>query len=257
MKKKKHQKTLSPADIFGGTHPGLVRENNEDSYIYCADERHRNSFVAVADGIGGHDSGDIASKLCLKTLLLIWRRARLWNEGSLKKMQEFLKYAIYEANSAIYRLNLSFNIQHPMGTTIVAAVFMPSKIIVAHAGDSRCYRLKDGKLDMLTRDHSFVEELIIRNIISRDEAKDHPFSHIISRCVGTSPDVNPEVNVFDRNNPEKYIFCSDGLVIHLESDEIKDVIAKANTPQDVVRTLLYNTLKKGGEDNITVLAVSA
>ncbi len=249
-------KMVTPEHIFATTHPGLVREANEDSFVYCSVENGRNTLTAVADGIGGHENGDIASRLCLKTILLEWRKLQMWNEKSLGRILAFLDHAITEANATIYRLNLTFNVQQPMGTTLVVGILMPKRLVVAHAGDSRCYKLEGGRIKQLTRDHSFVEELIIKNIITREEAKGHPFSHVISRCVGTSQELIPEINSFRRNGTEKLFLCSDGLNCHLENEQIEEIMLKSASVQESVRNLLYAALKKGGDDNITILGVS-
>ena len=188
---------ITPIDVVAGTHVGLVREINEDSFVYFVDEEHENAFVAVADGIGGHDSGDIASRMCSRILLIEWRRRQLWRHSSSEEIRKFLDDEIVKSNEAIYRLNKTFNVQHPMGTTLVTGVFTPSSLIVAHAGDSRCYRMRKSSMEAITQDHSFVAELIRRNIISREESKNHPFAHIISKSIGTNLDFNPEINVFD------------------------------------------------------------
>ncbi len=253
--KRKKTLNLKPENIFATSHTGLVRDGNEDSYLYCNVEAGRNTFVAVADGIGGHENGDIASRLCLRTLLIEWREKKMWNEKSSDKILKFLDEAINESNSAIYRLNLTFNVQQPMGTTLVAAVLMPNRIAIAHAGDSRCYRYDGAKLTQMTRDHSFVEELVAKNIITREEAKGHPFSHVISRCIGTTQDINPEINTFKRSGNEKFFLCSDGLNGHLEDENLKDIISNSKNIQETVRNLLYAALKKGGDDNITILGV--
>lgn len=246
---------LKPEHIYATSHTGLVRESNEDSFVYCSVDGAPNSFVAVADGVGGHDNGDLASRICLRSLLIEWRNKRMWKEKSHQKVFDFLERAIKKANSIIYKLNVNFDIQHPMGTTLVAGVIMPTKIIVAHAGDSRCYKFDSGDIKQITRDHSFVEELVSKNIITREEAKDHPFSHVISRCIGTTMDMKPEINVFKRKGNERFIFCSDGLNCHIENEQLRDIIANSKTNQDSVRNLLYASLKKGGDDNITIVSV--
>lgn len=254
-KEKSEKKKILPGNIFATTHTGLVRDANEDSYVYCIPDKGRNALVAVADGIGGHENGDIASRLCLRTILLEWCRRKMWNEKSIKKIADFLEEAITAANKAIYKLNLSFNVQQPMGTTLVLAVITADKIAVAHAGDSRLYRYDGKTMKSLTRDHSFVEELIFKKIISREEAKDHPFSHVISRCVGTADELEPEINVFKRTSGEKYFLCSDGLISHLDDEKLCEIVTLSKDICETVRNLLYAALKKGGDDNITVLSV--
>ena len=254
-KEKSEKKRILPENIFATTHTGLIRDSNEDSYAYCTPGKGQNVIVAVADGIGGHENGDIASRLCLRTILIEWRRKKMWSEKSIRKIEDFLGKAIAEANKEIYKLNLSFNVQQPMGTTLVLAVITSDKIAVAHAGDSRFYRYDGKTMKSLTRDHSFVEELVLKKIITREEAKDHPFSHVISRCVGTADELEPEINVFKRADGEKYFLCSDGLISHLDDEKLCEIISLSKDICETVRNLLYAALKKGGDDNITVLSV--
>ncbi len=246
---------IAPLDVVASTHVGLVRDVNEDSYGYCVGESYKSAFVAIADGIGGHDSGDIASRMCVRTLLVAWRKSLLWKESAGEEMSKFLDTEILNSNDAIYQLNKTFNVQHPMGTTLVAGIFTPNSIITAHAGDSRCYLLRDGCLKSLTEDHSFVAELIKRNIISREKSKNHPFAHIISRSIGTTLDFKPEINSFDRKPGDRFLFCSDGVNVHLEDPQIEIIMHDAANPYDAVKNLIYASLRGGGEDNITAACV--
>ncbi|MEI6420939.1 MAG: protein phosphatase 2C domain-containing protein [Lentisphaerota bacterium] len=255
VKKYTGNDNISPIDVVAGTHVGLVREVNEDSYVYCVKESHENAFVAVADGIGGHDSGDIASRMCSRILLIEWRNRQLWRHSSSEEIRKFLDEEIVKSNEAIYRLNKTFNVQHPMGTTLVAGVFTPNSLIVAHAGDSRCYRMRKNIMEPITQDHSFVAELIKRNIISREESKSHPFAHIISKSIGTNLDFKPEINVFDRKAGDRFLFCSDGANVHLDDAQIEIILNDASNPYEAVKNIIYASLRGGGEDNITALCV--
>lgn len=256
-KKDKKSDCISPLDIVADSHVGLVRESNEDSYAYCVKDENQNAFVAVADGIGGHEGGEIASSLCMQTLAAEWRNRKLSNSKSTGKIKKFLESQIHSANKLIYDLNQAYNVQHPMGTTVVAGIFHPKLITVAHAGDSRCYRLRNRILSQLTEDHSYVAELVRNNLISLEEAKNHPFSHIISKSVGPVQSLEVELNTFERNPGDRYLFCSDGMTAHLEDIEIETILYDAETPYEAVRELLYASLRGGGEDNITVLCVYA
>lgn len=246
---------LSPIDIVADSHVGLVRECNEDSYAYCVNADAPNALVAVADGIGGHEGGEIASSLCLQTLVSEWRNNNIASSNSSRSIKKYLENQVHKANKLIYDLNQDYNVQHPMGTTIVAGVFCPKKLTIAHAGDSRCYRMRNGVLTQLTQDHSYVAELVRNNLISLEEARIHPFSHIISKSVGPILGLEVEINTFDRKPEDRYLFCSDGLTAHLEDIEIETILYDAPGPYEAVRELLYASLRGGGEDNITVLCV--
>jgi protein phosphatase len=255
-KKIRHKKCgLSPFDIVADSHVGLVRECNEDSFVYCVNPDNRNALVAVADGIGGHEGVYIACALCMKTLTAAWRGSKYQNLSKIKELHNFLIKSLQQANKVINDLNSSFKIQHPMGTTVVAGIFSPGEIHIAHAGDSRCYRLRNDILEQLTEDHSYVAELVKSNLISPEEARNHPFSHIISRSIGPSPTLEIELNVFKQEKGDKYIFCSDGMTAHLDDFEIETILIDAENPYDAVKELMYSSLRGGGDDNITIIAV--
>ncbi len=252
---KKNSGSINPINVVADSHVGLVRDHNEDSFVYYVSESDKSSFIAVADGIGGHDGGEIASELCMKTMVSAWKKGKLGQTSSKYKLKKFLDSSLQESNKLIFDLNKSFNIQHPMGTTVVAAAFSPSHIITAHAGDSRCYRLRNGILEQLTEDHSYVVDLVKNNLISIEEARNHPFSHIISRSIGPGEDVELELNTFERKPRDRYLLCSDGLNAHLDDIEIETILYDAATAYDATRNLLYTALRGGGEDNITILSV--
>ncbi len=254
-KRKKNNGKIKPIDVVADSHVGLVRDCNEDSFVYHVSEDDDNTFVAVADGIGGHEGGDIASEMCMKTMATNWRNGKLGKTTSKNKLKRFLESSLKKSNKLIFDLNKSFNIQHPMGTTVVAAAFSPEQIIVAHAGDSRCYRLRNGIMSQLTEDHSYVADLVKNKLISIEEAKTHPFSHIISRSIGPIKDIDLEIKAFVRNEKDRYLFCSDGLTNHLDDIEIETILYDAATAYDAARNLLYTALRGGGEDNVTVLCV--
>ena len=246
---------LDPINVVGDSHIGLVREKNEDSFLYHVSEDAKNTLAAVADGIGGHEGGDIASGLCMRTMATEWRNTSYRNSTSANRISTFLRKNIEKANRRIYEINQAVNSQHPMGTTVVASVFFADKIVVAHAGDSRCYRLRNGILTPLTEDHSYVAELVRNKLINIEDARNHPFSHIISRSIGPGEDVDVEINIFDRKPRDRYLLCSDGLNAHLNDIEIETILYDSLTAYDAVRALIHASLRGGGEDNITAVCV--
>jgi protein phosphatase len=142
-----------------------------------------------------------------------------------------------------------------MGTTLVAGVFMPDKLVVVHAGDSRCYRLRGQTLEPLTEDHSIVAELVKRGVIRAEDAQEHPFSHIISRSVGPCPELEVEIRIFEIGKEDRFLFCTDGLNNHVKDPVIREMLENSENADDAVKRLLYASLKGGGEDNITVASV--
>jgi protein phosphatase len=237
----------------GESHIGLVRSTNEDSFCYCAYPEDINYFAVVADGIGGHESGDVASRMCCRGLIRAWQKHRLGQEKSEKKIIEFLDREITQVNREIHRLNVKQQRSQPMGTTVIAVVFGPKTVISAHAGDSRLYRYRGGKIERLTEDHSFVAALIKKNIISDKEAESHPFSHIIMKSVGPTDKVDPEINVYHRENEDKFLLCSDGLTIHVKDYRMEKMLAQHHSPKAAVNQLMKASLIGGGDDNVTVI----
>ncbi|OGV46907.1 MAG: hypothetical protein A2017_16785 [Lentisphaerae bacterium GWF2_44_16] len=246
---------IDPDKIAADSHVGLVRMLNEDCFAYYTGNDCPASFALLADGIGGHESGNIASTLCTRIVLNSWRNSQFSENSTEKELSDFLSSEIIKANSIIYNLNNMYQIQHPMGTTVVASIFFKDKVIVAHAGDSRFYRLRSGKLEQLTDDHSFVAELVRKNIIKPEEAPYHPFAHIISKSVGPVLEMAPEVNTFERQPGDRYLLCTDGLTNHVEDNTIQGMMSESATPYESVHRLLNSSLRGGGEDNITIICV--
>jgi protein phosphatase len=240
--------------VFAGeTHVGLVREVNEDCFCYVDYPQDRNSLAVVADGIGGHQSGDIASAMCCRRFVASWKGQKAGQFRSIDKIKNFLNEEIISANEEIYKQNCRKQLPQPMGTTIVAAVFSPDKVVVGHAGDSRLYGFSNGRLKRMTEDHSFVAELVRKKVISEKEAETHPFSHVISKSVGPAAELIPEINVFERDPSARYMLCSDGLIIHIKEDRIADIFRNNTTPKTALNELMKEALIKGGEDNVTVV----
>ena len=240
--------------LFAGeTHVGLVREVNEDCFCYVDYPQEVNSLAVIADGIGGHESGDIASAICCRRMVASWKNMRTGRFRSLHKLKRFLHDEILSANDDIYSQNCRKQLSQPMGTTIVAAVFTPTKVIVAHAGDSRLYSFYSNELFRMTEDHSFVADLVRKNVISEEEAVHHPFSHVISRSVGPGSEIEPEISVYSRDPSARYMMCSDGLTMHVTETRMAEIFRKNITPKNALNQFMTEALIKGGEDNVTVV----
>jgi len=244
-----------PVTAAADSHVGLVRKVNEDSYGYYIDPRRNYAVFAVADGIGGHGNGDVASAICIRMILEKWRNFDLNGTFDAQRGIEFFRLALDAANQKIFEINNRFSFRYPMGTTVVAALLTEHEVVAAHVGDSRLYRLAAGGLRRVTEDHSFVAEMVRNNIITAEEAKNHPFSHIISRSIGPNEKADPEFSTFERCHGDRLLLCSDGLNIYASDVEIQDFMAKASAPQEAVGNLLKLSLRRGGEDNVTMLNV--
>jgi len=251
--KTKKQQYVPRLTFSGETHTGLIRETNEDCFCYIDYYEEINSLAVVADGIGGHENGEIASSLCCRQFVSSWKYLNVGKMSSLQKIKAFLRHEIRAINKDIYAQNGRQNFSCPMGTTVIAAVFTPTHVVVGHAGDSRLYVFNDGKLKQLTEDHSLVASLVKKGTITSEEAKSHPFAHIISKSIGPNKDVEPKVNVFTRSPDERYMLCSDGLSMHVANQNIENTLNKSTTPKNAVNTLMKEALINGGEDNISII----
>ncbi|MCF6175609.1 MAG: protein phosphatase 2C domain-containing protein [Victivallaceae bacterium] len=237
----------------GETHLGLIRDNNEDSFLYCSNPGELNSLAVVADGIGGLENGEVASLMCCNHLLDAWRGKKFSQEKSERKLCNFLNREITAVNSDIFHFNKKEHKAESMGTTVVAVIFCPDKIIVAHAGDSRLYRIRKGHLNPLTEDHSFVNALIKKNIIKYEEANAFPFSHVIMKSLGPMEHLELDINIFKREPDDRYLICSDGLTTHLADHKIESIMKKAKEPEGAIDKMMRGALIKGGLDNITIV----
>ena len=237
------------------THVGLVRKANEDSFGYFIDRKLDCAIFAVADGIGGHGNGDVASAICIRILLEEWRKSSFGDDFDSAQAKEFFRFALSKGNQKIFEINNRFSFRYPMGTTVVAGIITRREVIVVHIGDSRFYRFNDTRVSRITEDHSFVAEMVKNKIITAEEALTHPFSHIISRSIGPNDHIEPDFSVFERCPGDKFMLCSDGVTNYLSDLEIQERFLQEKTPQSIVGNMLKFSLKRGGEDNITLVCV--
>jgi protein phosphatase len=249
------------------TDVGRVREFNEDSVLALTLERVRASvpetisLLAVADGMGGHVAGDIASSLAIDTLAvqmvtqLLTPHLTNHTDTIAEHAHEWLATAVQAANAAIlaYRHSIGNN----MGTTLVAAVVIGNVVHIANVGDSRAYLLNEKGIRQITTDHSLVERLISLGHIDQREARTHPQRNVIYRTLGDTPHV--EVDYFTEylNPGDRLLLCSDGLSAKLEDNEIWEIVMQSASPQDACEHLVQAANERGGEDNISVIILGA
>lgn len=224
------------------TDVGLVREHNEDC---CVIGEH---FAIVADGMGGHNKGEVASGIASDVL-----SEKFSNAESVGK--ELLVKAVEEANSCVYKEALSNPDCAGMGTTVVAAVWDDKKVIIGHIGDSRAYEVSKNGITLLTKDHTLVQALIDDGKLTLKEAENYPDRHVITRAVGTDPVESPDVVEIKRKKNHWLVLCSDGLTNHVTEAEIKECIEKTDDADKAVETLVDMANSGGGTDNITVAVV--
>ena len=239
--------------IAADSHPGFQREGNEDSFGYSVDPDSDCSLMFVADGIGGNSGGDLASQFTAKSLLSQWRRFVAGRMPAADVTAAFFREALENINRTLHRINADQGtLKTPMGTTVAALAILRDQIVVAHAGDSRVYRFRDGTIESLTEDHSLVQKWVSEGAMTPEDARNHPMSHVIYKSVGPLSTLDPVIRILDRRHGDKFIVCSDGLMCHLEDAEILDVMSRVNSAQEAVSRLIGAALKRGGQDNVTV-----
>ncbi len=217
---------------------GRVREGNEDAFLNDA------PLFAVADGIGGQQGGEVASRLALETVEVLFKRGR----GTLADH-------VREANRAVFERSGRDAAVAGMGTTLTAAVAEAGRLRLAHVGDSRAYLLRSGRLRMLTEDHTLVQQMVERGEITEQEADVHPHRSVLTRALGTGPDVQIDEGVLDAQDGDRILLCSDGLSGMVPDEEIERILRDAAEPKDAVRELVRAANAAGGVDNITVLVL--
>jgi PPM family protein phosphatase len=230
---------LRIADQAGTTDVGRQRSTNEDSLVVSP------PFFAVADGMGGAKAGEVASGLAVKVLEE--------HEDSQEPAEAQLSAILREANRRIYELATSDESRRGMGTTLTAAKLDDGDVSLAHVGDSRAYRLRDGALEQITKDHSLVAELERSGQISAEAAEHHPQRSIITRALGPEPDVEVDTYTVPGRAGDVFLLCSDGLTGMVSDDEVTTILRNADSLQEAADELVRAANQSGGKDNITVV----
>jgi PPM family protein phosphatase len=231
---------LRVAEHFERTDTGRQRRGNEDAFFA------RSPLFAVADGMGGAQAGEVASHMAVEVL----EQGLPDGVGSI---EERLRARVSEANARILELAQSDDQLAGMGTTLTAAYVGEDDLTVAHVGDSRLYRLRDGELERLTDDHSLVEELVRQGKLTPEEADEHPQRSIITRALGAEPGVEADSRTWPARADDVYLICSDGLTSMVPEAHVAQVIQGAPTLAAAGRTLIDAANDAGGRDNITVV----
>jgi protein phosphatase len=236
------------------THPGQVRPLNEDAVGADPDA----GLFILADGLGGYNAGEIASTMAVSTLL-----AELPAEldAAREAVAEFnpeavLRDRLIAMNATIFRAALNSSAFEGMATTIVVAWLLGDRLWVAHAGDSRLYRMRGGQLEQLTRDHSFSQELLDAGMVTEEEARLLPAKNLVTRALGASAEVDPEVHDYALAAGDVLMLCSDGLTEMIGFAEIGSLLAASNgNVQEGARRLVDLANEAGGRDNVSVVVV--
>ena len=241
--------------VYGLTDRGLVREQNEDSLILLEDA----GVFVVADGMGGHAAGEVASAMAVETMQKV-TKLPVWGQFDAiwKNARTMMAFAGYEeANRQIMHASLTNVSQRGMGTTMVSAVVYKDSVDIINLGDSRAYRIRNGVIEQISHDHSLVQELIdTGKLKTPEEIEAFPYKNIITQALGTQPTIRPDIF----SNPivpgDIYLLCSDGLFNELTDAEILKIIQDAErNPQKASETLVNQAKLHGGKDNVTVVLV--
>jgi serine/threonine protein phosphatase PrpC len=248
-KSSSRMQTPTKLEAAACSHTGSVRTTNEDSFGYCLDA---GAFV-VCDGMGGAAAGEIASRLAVDTLI-----ERICDTERDPHTQGVLEAAIEAANRLVYVRSERDTALHGMGTTLVAAVIVGEKAVIAHVGDSRCYLFRHGQLLRQTNDHSLVDEQVRLGQLTQDEADRSPLRNVITRAIGTQKTVAPETAEIDLQPGDLLLLCSDGLTRELPDDRITEILNRMlESGQEDVEAISSGLVEAanqaGGHDNITCI----
>lgn len=236
-------------NFTGSTDPGLIRSNNQDAYYIDPEGR----FFIVADGMGGHAGGEEASRIATQEIQAYLSA----NWQSSKPAKELLEQALWSANTAILQDQQSHPQRADMGTTVVIVVFPPQEPpLCAHVGDSRLYRFRNSQLEQITEDHTWIAKAIKLGDLSADEARLHPYRHVLSRCLGREDLHHVDVQALDIKVGDRLLLCSDGLTEELVEQKIKSCLEDCSVLDKAVGSLVEAAKEQGGHDNITVVLVA-
>lgn len=245
----------------GITDVGLRRDGNEDSFSV---EDSLGLYI-VADGMGGHLAGEIASRISVDIINKSFQR---WIEEdaseediyggpdkTLSREGNYILGGIRMANKVVYELALEQKQYQGMGTTVVVLLVTPSMLIAANVGDSRIYLVRGGELEMLSRDHSIVAEQVALGMMTEEEAAASSMKHILTRNLGSSETVEPEIFEIEPSNKDCLVLCSDGLTDLVSDEEILEMTERANDPEGLCRDFIRTVLDRGAHDNTTIVSV--
>jgi protein phosphatase len=242
-------------NAFGITDRGVKREQNEDSVLI----NQELGLFAVADGMGGHLYGEVASNTATKVIgdtvlegVLNADREFLSNESTLSVL---VRDAMEKANAEVFRISRELPVSCTIGTTVSLALFVKKKVCIGHVGDSRIYRIRKGKYEKLSTDHNRAQELVDAGLLEESEAENHRTSHLLTRALGASASIIPDISIVDVMPGDSFLLSSDGLFRVMGMDGVMGVLMKPTSPEEKCQALLDMALEKGAPDNVTIIFV--
>lgn len=254
--KKENGDNMSSLLMTGRTDTGMVRDHNEDCFLVIPES----GIAILADGMGGHLAGEVASAMAIDKVTHSLRQAlaanHKHNDQPKSSAAQALVDAIKAANSAIHAASMNRPEQAGMGTTIVAATFHDRLLTVAHVGDSRLYRYRQGVFSQVTEDHSMVQELLRRGLMTPEEARTSVNRNLVTRALGVDPLVEVEVKEQNFEDGDVYLMCSDGLNDVLLDEEIAEILHDHLSDLDMAaQKMITEVNARGGPDNVSVVLV--
>jgi protein phosphatase len=254
------RRKLMRAIAAGLSDVGLQREHNEDSFVVLKEY----DLYVVADGMGGHRAGDVASKIATETISEFFRTTAnedvTWPfhfDTNLSEEENRLLTGIRVANRQIFERSTRSREYHGMGTTVVGAMFSPRKkrMYIGHVGDSRCYRVRKGAIQLLTRDHSLINDYLLAMPDLTEEQKSELPKNVITRALGMQDQVVVDLQHDDPQLGDVYVLCSDGLSGMVTDEDIQRIVTSSNDIREACRRLIQRANERGGEDNITAVLI--
>jgi len=239
---------------------GVIRSHNED----CFDIDPENQVFVVADGMGGHSHGEIASRIAVDSIRdFILKTADadatlpFEMDPHLGRHGNRIRAAIRVAHDQVLRAIRKDASLHGMGTTVVGLLLDGDSAAIAHVGDSRAYRLRDGKFQLLTQDHTWVNEQVVAGFLSEDQARSHPLKNVVTRALGGDTDVEIDVQEWPVEPGDLFLLCSDGLTTMLTDDEILARVRNNGSLEEMCGRLVRDANSRGGYDNVSVVLMRA
>jgi serine/threonine-protein phosphatase Stp1 len=231
-------------NVCAKTHVGMVRELNEDSYIELTDM----GVWCVADGMGGHSAGEVASQAVTNGL------RSLPGNAPIETMIHAVRENLQNTNRDLIAASGAYDPQRLPGSTVVVLILAGDQGAVVWAGDSRIYRSRVDGVEQLTRDHSHVQDLVDQGLIAEDQAESHPMANVITRAVGIQEPLEIDSVQFDVHINDRFLLCSDGLSRLMNSQEIQELMSHGDN-EEIVQSLLHTSLVRGAPDNVTLISV--
>jgi len=245
----KKSKNKACIDVIGNSNTGKVRSNNQD-YFYLPKQGDKMKLAIVADGMGGYKGGDVASELCVNTIVRYINRKYKKNID----IEELLYESVCIANIAVYDRACESEYLKGMGTTLVMAAFEEDKVYILNVGDSRAFHIStDYKAKQITEDHTLVQEYINLGKLTKEEAKTHNYRHVITRAIGTDKSVMIDMFRVELKKGEQILLCSDGLYEYIDINMLEKILEASSDRESAIRTLIDMSNQAGGADNITIV----